>query len=312
MRGILLVCAVAMICAIGYVTVTHRKETARLAMEVLADLNSVRAKLKGGHSQSLRIERELSGNLKNIERKMQRNSTAVEEHPIVPRKEPSIYSEGTIDLLTSRVADKLIEQYLTGRLPLSFSPVQEFLTPSRPKRQLDSAFGLSKGVLHIPSELTEQEMESPISLRITAPEEYNTAEMRAEKSKRPQSKMPKAKAPKTRSGGKRPAPRPGNRQPVAPSRPVPRPGPNQPPIPMDPIKGSPRPISLSAAEPKHSTALSANSALSTGPSAHSVHSTRPSTEPERAPSAAEDQKAPSKEFLQQLEEERESQLEETE
>lgn len=141
----------AIVFTIGYVAVTHRRESARLALEVLADMNAVKAKIKEAIKSSPKkkkqIESVLSGDLKNIEKKMQKieKNSAEEKEEVVPvslgEREPA-YTKPPADLLANAIVDRIIEQYLKGeRLPLKLA--QDFLfSKKNESRKTDKHAGI--------------------------------------------------------------------------------------------------------------------------------------------------------------------------
>ncbi|KAI5189067.1 hypothetical protein NECID01_0422 [Nematocida sp. AWRm77] len=76
MKGTVLVCAAALICTCGYITMVHRAQTSRLAMQIITDMNTVKAKvLSAFNSQGKgqeHIERALAGSLLSMEERMKK------------------------------------------------------------------------------------------------------------------------------------------------------------------------------------------------------------------------------------------------
>lgn len=140
MKGTLVLCAIALIGAFGYMTLVHRNQTARLAMQIISDMNTVKAKVlhafqaqaqgKGDH-----IESTLSGSLLSMEERMKKiqhtaegskeKSEAAPESAKPEESKPDdtllssplkafLSPQSANTLLSAAVMDHIIEQYLSG------------------------------------------------------------------------------------------------------------------------------------------------------------------------------------------------------
>lgn len=154
MKTTLGLCAVAALGLLGYLAVTNRSATLHLAAEIARDMNAARAKvLQTLHPQEKPIENALSGELKNIEKKMKKledkaSSNSDEEfaQSSFPEGRESPYSSLPIDVLTNKVVDRIIEQYLSGILPFTLDKPDAILQSSfRPSSVPSSPIGTDSG-----------------------------------------------------------------------------------------------------------------------------------------------------------------------
>lgn len=137
MKGTIGICAVALVLTIGYITMTHKAQSGKVLLEVIGELNSVKAKIsqlmRNSKVKGEKVEKTLAGDLKNIERKMEKlKDTPPAEEKVI---EHSAENEATglfsgiksktgpstlldSSLLSSVIVDKIIESYLKGSLPV--------------------------------------------------------------------------------------------------------------------------------------------------------------------------------------------------
>ncbi|OAG32498.1 hypothetical protein NEIG_02333 [Nematocida sp. ERTm5] len=149
MKGTIVLCTMAVVCALGYITMTHKAQTSRVLLEMVKDLNTVKIKIsdllrkkKAGE----KVENVLSGDLQNIERKMEKindiSGITQEQAQALTQEKPQALSQKVIskpvstssienirpktglsaisetNFLSNNIVDQIIESYLKGNLPM--------------------------------------------------------------------------------------------------------------------------------------------------------------------------------------------------
>ncbi|KAI5181200.1 hypothetical protein NEOKW01_1419 [Nematocida sp. AWRm80] len=129
MKGLVTLCLIGTLLTVGYISLTHKSQTAQLAIEVLSDLKLVKKRIRDmllSNSRNTKpIEKTLSGELQNIERKMKKIETK-ELHPeeSLPILNNLNAIQGPVDekranFLSNSLVDSLIETYLKGEIPMN-------------------------------------------------------------------------------------------------------------------------------------------------------------------------------------------------
>lgn len=134
MKGTVGICAVVLVLTVGYITMTHRAQSGRVLLEVVSELNSVKGKIsqliRNNQKKNEKVEKTLAGDLKNIERKMEKLKDRMPLERDIPEKktDDSMSILGSMkdktgpnsildsSLLSNAIVDKLIESYLKGSL----------------------------------------------------------------------------------------------------------------------------------------------------------------------------------------------------
>ncbi|KAI5148196.1 hypothetical protein NEAUS05_1298 [Nematocida ausubeli] len=133
MKGTIIVCTMAVVLTVGYISMTHKAQTGRVLLEVISDLN--KAKLRIGEllkkkKTGEKVEKALAGDLENIERKMEK----IKDQVLLPEKSASKVERASsmesmkqktgpntiesTNLLSNKIVDQIIDSYLKGSLPM--------------------------------------------------------------------------------------------------------------------------------------------------------------------------------------------------
>jgi len=121
MKGTILLCAVATVCTLGYISVSHKAQAAQIASQILSDMNMIKVKVLSAvkSKEAPQIESALSGDLKNIENKMQKIQHTLAEAPGEEEKTATIQTQTRRtpvqllpNLLENSIMNQIIEQYL--------------------------------------------------------------------------------------------------------------------------------------------------------------------------------------------------------
>ncbi|KAI5189420.1 hypothetical protein NEMIN01_0483 [Nematocida minor] len=208
MKATIGICMVGLLCTVGYITMTHRAQTSRILLEVASDLNAVKAKishlLKSGKVKSEKVEKALAGDLKNIERKMEKikDSTNLKQEidektevSAEPQKTPKALPASSIlestksktgpgsiadtALLSNSIVDHIIESYLKGALPMEtitkaiierpelLSLVPKLLGTEKVKKEEPTVVRASEIPTTLMKNIIEEQQESIMGARYT-------------------------------------------------------------------------------------------------------------------------------------------------
>ncbi|EIJ92769.1 uncharacterized protein NEPG_02460 [Nematocida parisii ERTm1] len=149
MKGTIVLCTMAVVCALGYITMTHKAQTSRVLLEMVKDLNTVKIKISDllrKKKVGEKVENVLSGDLQNIERKMEKindiSGITQEQAQALTQEKPQALSQTVIsspvstssiesmrpktglsaisenNFLSNNIVDQIIESYLKGNLPM--------------------------------------------------------------------------------------------------------------------------------------------------------------------------------------------------
>ena len=124
MKTTLALCTAAVLCTLAYLGVSHRSQTAEIAAEFLKEADAIKGKLLSRlkPAQGPQIESTLSGDLKNIERKMQTLENTTKEEAKTEALSSSVQLRAVLQnqpvpsLLPNYIVDQIIEQYLKESL----------------------------------------------------------------------------------------------------------------------------------------------------------------------------------------------------